>query len=220
MGRQRDPDDIKLTPGSRPTWSAWAPPREVILMARAVLGQIDLDPCSLPMINRAVMAKRFYDRSLESFDDIIAKDWAAPGDGRVFIAAPGTAAETRRLLNKTLREYQMGRIKEAIIWISQNENLIRCPWLWDYPICIPFRRLKPMFWDEDWGEFLDVSPSAWSAVVYLPPIASAVDFHAHLSRFHVSFSAFGRVMFNQFSGEGDWEEAYKAYTGKAYNFRV
>ncbi len=188
-------------------------------MGRAVLGAVDLDPYSLPILNRAVMAKRFYDRSLESIDDICAKDWSAPGEKRVFLSAPGTAAETRRILNKTLREYRAGHISQALIWIPQNENLTRCPWLWDYPICIPFRRLKPLFWDDDWGEFLDVVPADWSAVAYLPPNGSAVEFHDFLSRFHVSFSAFGRVVFNQFSGEGDWEEAYQVYMNKPYNFR-
>jgi hypothetical protein len=219
MSPRRASRERVMTPGERPSWSAWAPPREVILMARAVLGAVDLDPFSLPVINRAVMAKRFYDRSLEGVDDICARDWNAPGEGRAFVAPPGTAAEGRRILNKTLREYRAGRIRQALIWISHNENLIRCPWLWDYPVCIPFRRLKPLFWDDDWGEFVDVTPADWSAVVYLPPPDTAVDFHANLSKFHVSFSAFGRVVFNQFSGEGDWEEAYAAYMRKPYDFR-
>jgi hypothetical protein len=208
-----------MTPGQRPSWSAWAPPREIILMARAVLGAVDLDPYSLPIINRAVMAKRFYDRSTMSLDSICAKEWSAPGDKRAFIAAPGTAAETRRLLNKTLREYRAGHISQAVIWIAHNENLTRCPWIWDYPVCIPFRRLKPLYWDDDWGEFLDVVPSDWSAVVYLPPPDTAADFHAHMSRFQVSFSAFGRVVFNQFSGEADWEDAYAVYMKRTYNYR-
>lgn len=188
-------------------------------MARAVLGAVDFDPFSLPVINRAVQAKRFYDRSTMSLDDICAKEWSAPGEGRAFVSPPGTAVEVRRLLNKTLREYRAGNIRQAILWISQNENLTRCPWLWDYPICIPFRRLRPLVWDEDWGEFMDVTPAAWSAVVYLPPAENAVDFHVMLSRFHASFSAFGRVVFNQYSGETDWEDAYAVYMKKAYNFR-
>lgn len=218
--KKLEPYERIMTPAERPSWSAWAPPREVILMARAVLGAVDFDPYSLPVINRAVMAKRFYDRSLLGLDDICAKDWDAPGDRRAFIAPPGTATDTRRVLNKALREYRAGRISQAVIWVSQNETLTRCPWLWDYPVCIPFRRLKPLFWDDDWGEFRNVAPSDWSAVVYLPPSESAVDFHAMLSRFHVSFSAFGRVIFNQFSGETDWEEAYEVYMKKPYNFRI
>lgn len=188
-------------------------------MSRAVLGSVDLDPYSLPVINRAVMAKRFYDRSVLSLDDICAKEWDAPGDRRAFVSPPGTSGEIRRILNKLLREYRAGRISQAVIWIPQNETLTRCPWLWDFPICIPFRRLKPLFWDEDWGEFNTLTPAAWSAVAYLPPSDSAVEFHAHLSRFQVSFSAFGRVVFNQYSGEGDWEEAYAAYMKRPYDFR-
>lgn len=200
--------------------SVWAPPREVILMARAVLGAIDLDPFSLPIINRAILAKRFYDRSSDSLDDICARDWDSPGEGRVFLAPTCTAVESRRLLNKLLREYRQGRVSQAVVWLPQNETLSRCPWLWDYPVCIPFRRLKPLYWDDEWDEFRGATPADWSAIAYLPPPTSAVDFHAMVSRFQVSFSAFGRVIFDQFSGDGDWEEAYKAYMRKPYNYRL
>lgn len=203
----------------RPTFSAWSPPKEIILMTKAVFGNIDLDPYSLPAINRAIMAKRYFDRSRMSMDDICAAPWEAPGDRRVFVSAVGNASDTRRLLNKTLMEYQRGNISQAILWIANNESLIRCPWLWDHPVCIPFRRLKPLYWDESLKEFKAFTPADWSAIVYLPPHDTAVDYHLMLSRFHVSFSAFGRVVFNQFSGEGDWEEAYRAYTKRDYNFR-
>lgn len=189
-------------------------------MSRATLGTVDLDPYSLPALNRAVMAKRFYDRSKLSMDDICSKEWSAPGEKRAFVSVAGPAVDTRRLLNKTLLEYRKGNISQALLWIAGNESLVRCPWLWDHPVCIPFRRIKPLFWDESAKEFVSFTPADWSCVVYLPPHESAVDYHTMLSRFHVSFSAFGRVVFNQFSGEGDWEEAYRAYTGKDYNFRA
>lgn len=203
----------------RPTWGIWAPPKEIILMTKAVFGNVDLDPYSLPVNNRAMMARRIYDRSQLSIDDICAMDWEAPGEKKAFVSIAGPAVPSKRLLNKTLLEYQRGNISQALLWIANNESLTRCPWLWDHPVCIPFRRLKPLYWDSIREEFLSFAPADWSAVVYLPPHGTAVEYHTMLSRFHVSFSAFGRVIFNQFSGEGDWEAAYRAYMRKDYNYR-
>lgn len=192
---------------------------EVIAQTRAVLGRIDLDPYTTPVLNQLVLAARIYDRDTEAFDLVIAKEWEAPDDRRTFVGPPIGAAATRRLLNKTLREYRAGRVSEAILWIGHNESIIRCPWIWDFPVCLPFRRLRPCYYDDELEQFRTVSPSDWSAVVYLPPSDNAALFHARLSRFHVAFSAIGRVVFNQHSGEGDWEEAYKAVMRHPYNYR-
>jgi hypothetical protein len=197
-----------------------APPQELILYARSVLGSIDLDPYSTPLINRLVVAAHIYDRDKEHIDDVIARPWYATGDKRVFVGPPVGAAATRRLINKALREYRAGRINEAILWIGHNEALIRAPWIWDFPVCIPFRRLRPCYYDDDLDRFRPISPSDWSAIVYLPPPTSSVDFHAHLSRFHVAFSAMGRVVFNEYSGEDDWVHAYQAVMKKPYDYRA
>ncbi len=103
-----------------------APPKDVVLGARSVLGAIDLDPYGTQDINRIVMAARFYDRDSEEFDDVIRKDWKVPGERRVFVAPPVGAGATRRLMNKTLREYRKGVVSQAIFWISHNETIIRC----------------------------------------------------------------------------------------------
>ena len=195
-----------------------APPADVIQGARSVLGTIDLDPYSSKDINRSVIASKFFDRDKETLDQIIRKQWDVPGEGRVFVGAPTGAALTRRLINKTLTEYRQGRINQAVIWMAHNEAIIRAPWLWDFPICIPFRRLRPQWWDEELETFRGVSPSDWSAIVYLPP-ADPARFMTMLSRFHNVFSAIGRVVFNEYSGEGDWEETYRAAYGKNYDYR-
>jgi|TARA_R100001163_G_C5064026_1_gene201482 hypothetical protein len=196
-----------------------APPAEVIQGARSVLGTIDLDPYSTPDINRAVIASRFYDRDLETLDSIVHKDWECSGEGRVFVGAPTGAALTRRLVNKTLTEYRTGRIDQAVLWLAHNEAIIRLPWLWDFPVCIPFRRLRPQWWDDELETFRGVSPSDWSAIVYLPPPANPSMFQSMLSRFHNVFGAMGRVVFNEYSGQGDWDEAYQALYKKPYDYR-
>jgi len=203
----------------RPAKCDLAPPPEVLTPARAVLGAIDLDPYSTPVINRLVLAARLYDRDRDDIETVLARPWECPGQGRVFLGPPIGAGASRRLLNKTLREYRAGRVRQALIWLGHNETIIRAPWLWDFPLCLPFRRLRPCYYDEELDEFRTVSPSDWSALVYLPPSDSAADFHAHLSRFHVAFAPLGRVVFNQYSGEDDWVAAYQQTMKHPYNYR-
>lgn len=196
----------------------YGPPIEIVLPARSVLGSIDLDPFSTPKLNRIVTAARIYNRHKLELEDILAKEWDSRGEKRVFVGPPTGAAVTRRLLNKLLREYRAGRVSQAIAWIGHNESLIRMPWVWDFPVCIPFHRLRPCYYDEELDRFRNVSPSDWSAVIYLPPADDAYAFHAGVSRFHVSFAPVGRIVFNQYSGEDDWKEAYEVVMGKSYSF--
>jgi len=196
-----------------------APPQDVITLARAVLGTIDLDPYSTPLINRLVLAARIYDRDVELMDDIVHRDWTPAGERRVFLGPPVGAGATRRLLHKTLREYQSGRVSEALAWIGHNETITRCPWLWDFPMCMPFRRLRPCYFDDELEEFRTVSPSDWSAIVYLPPTDSPALYQTKLSRFNCAFSAIGRVIVNEYSGEDDWHPGYRAVMKQPYNYR-
>ncbi len=196
-----------------------APPVDVVRAARSVLGVIDLDPYSTPDINRLVQAARFYDRNEISLEEIIRTDWESPNGKRVFVGAPTGAALTRRLLNKTLTEYRAGRIDHAVLWLAHNEALIRAPWVWDFPICIPFRRLRPTWWDDELEVFRGVAPSDWSAVVYLPPPESHQQFDAMVSRFHNAFNPIGRIVFNEYSGSNDWEKSYQITLKKPYNYK-
>tara|TARA_X000001036_G_scaffold180204_1_gene170572 strand:+ start:2001 stop:2630 length:630 start_codon:yes stop_codon:yes gene_type:complete len=196
-----------------------APPSDVIQGARSVLGTIDLDPYSTKDINRAVTASRFYDRDAESLDSIVQKDWDCSGEKRVFVGAPAGAALTRRLVNKTLKEYRVGHIDQAVLWLAHNEAIIRLPWLWDFPVCIPFRRLRPQWWDDELETFRGVSPSDWSAIVYLPPPSNPSRFQTMLSRFQNVFGGMGRVVFDEYSGRSDWDESYQAAYKKQYDYR-
>lgn len=197
------------------------PPQEVITMSRAVLGGIDLDPCSNPTSNRLVMAARYLNRDVLSVDDLLADDWHSNGEKRLFLGMPPSfgVAPARRMLHKLLREYRSGVIDQAIAWVGQNEVMTKTPWAWDFPICIPYRRLKPCYWDEEAGLFRKVMPADWNYIVYLPPCSTPNQFSRALSQFHVCFTAFGRVVMNQFSGEDDWTSAYRALTGKTFDFR-
>lgn len=196
-----------------------APPPEVITLARAVLGAIDLDPYSTPAINGLVGAARFHDRDSLDFNALLAMDWDCPGEGRLFAGPPSGAGVTRRLLNKTLREYRAGRIQQALLWLAHNETLIRAPWLWDFPLCIPFRRLRPCFYDDELEQWRTVSPSDWSALLYLPPASPPVAFATALSRFCVAAAPLGRVVFDSSSGDDTWQHSYQSLIGRPYNYR-
>ena len=97
-------------------------PQEVVLHARGVLGGIDLDPFGTVDGNRLVQAARYYNREQEDVDEICARSWGGTEKGRVFLAPVGGAKPTRRLLNKALREYRSGDIKEVIIWCRTTNH--------------------------------------------------------------------------------------------------
>jgi hypothetical protein len=197
----------------------FAPPVNVIQAARAVMGAIDLDPFSTPLNNRLVTAARIYNCEMIHIDDILHRNWQCGDQQRVFLGTPTGATLSRRLLNKTLREYRDGRITQAVLWIAMHESMIRHPWIWDFPVCIPYRRLRASWYDDEFDRWQPVNAATWSFVVYLPPATPNTEFLAKLSRFSVAFSPIGRVVFNEFSGEDDWLDSFRLSMKKPYDFR-
>ena len=196
-----------------------APAEKIVTAARAVLGSIDFDPYSTPKINEMVMAAKFTNRLVHTVDEACTGDWVIRGEGRVFLNPPAMAYISRRLLNKALREYRAGRVKQLLVVLNHNETLTKCPWIWDYPVCMPFKRIRPTYWDDEVEMFRPISPSDWSLVFYLPPIENSMEHEARLSRFNTMFCEFGRVIMNERSGEGDWEKPWESTYKKPYNYR-
>ena len=120
-----------------------APPPRLVEAAKSVMGAIDFDPWSNKEINRLVNAAKIFDRDKLDLDTVLAKEWELPGEKGLSSLPAHGAQWTRRLANKALREYRKGRIDQALLWISHNESLTKLPWMWEYPVCIPFRRLRP-----------------------------------------------------------------------------
>ncbi|HAX05864.1 MAG TPA: hypothetical protein DCX77_09315 [Acidimicrobiaceae bacterium] len=194
------------------------PPTKLVDAAKAVMGAIDFDPFSTQDLNRMVGAARIIDRDQHDLDSVVAMDWELPGDKRALVGAPHGSMWTRRLANKTLREYRKGNVEQAVIWIANNETITKIPWAWDFPVCIPFSRLKPTYYDDELEMLRSVCPSSWSCVVYLPPI-DPQGFHSKLSRFQNTFCTIGSIVFNEESGQRDWEKAYEIGMKKKYNYR-
>lgn len=194
----------------------------VVTAARGVMGGIDLDPYSTARGNELIGAARFYDREQLDLDTILSRPWESNLHQRVFLAttADGGVPVTRSLLHKLLREYRAGTVKQAVAWIGCHEFMTKAPWLWDFPVCIPFRRSFFNYWDDEVEAFRKVSPASWGFAVLFPPCDTARESAHALSKFHYSFTSIGRVILNQFSGEDDWMTGYKALFKKDYNFRA
>lgn len=190
-------------PGSR---RQLAPPKAVVDVARFTMGGIDLDPFSTSEVNRLVQAARFLDRTGGS---PFTSDWVPGGSGRLFLAVHTGIDLSRRLALTAHHGYRSGHIKEAVLWFGCNEIITHCPWLWDFPVCLPFRRLAPCFWDDELERFTRVQPADWSAIVYLPVASPSERFHDSVARFHAAASPVGRIVFDQWSGEGRWEEPWR-----------
>jgi hypothetical protein len=193
------------------------PPVAVVEVARCTMGGIDLDPFSSSQGNHVVQAARF----LEATDDLevaTGQDWSPSGRRRVLLAVPGGLRRLRALANKLLAEYRAGRITEAVLWSGSNELLVGCPWLWDFPICLPFRRLAPRFWDDELERAEPVLPADWSPIVYLPPASPTEAFRDGVARFHAAAAPIGRIVLDEWSGESRWRECYATRMGKPYRF--
>jgi hypothetical protein len=191
------------------------PPAAVIEVARCTMGAIDLDVYSTAEVNHVVQAARYLER-----DDDMAiatgRHWSPGGGKRVLLAVPNGLRRSRALANKLLCDYRSGSIQEAIFWSGSNEILASCPWLWDFPLCLPFRRLAPRFWDDELEQPARVLPADWSAIVYLPPASPSTAFREALARFHAAAAPHGRIVLDEWSGESRWQQSYQLAMGKPY----
>jgi ParB family chromosome partitioning protein len=85
----------------------WYTPAEYILMARNVLGAIDLDPASSEVANRTVQAARFFSSETNG----LSQSW----DGRVWMNPPYTYPLISQFSEKLVEEYLAGRVTAAVV---------------------------------------------------------------------------------------------------------
>jgi phage N-6-adenine-methyltransferase len=85
----------------------WYTPSQYIHAARAVLGDIDLDPASSPVANDTVRAERYYTID----DDGLTRPWA----GRVWMNPPYSTGLVDKFVVKMLDAYQAGDVKAAVV---------------------------------------------------------------------------------------------------------
>lgn len=123
----------------------WYTPKLIALMARAVMGGIDLDPCSCGLANDVVGAAEFVSPPEDGLEAV----WA----GKVFLNPPGgkqgASSSAARWWRKLLSS---GRVTQAIVigfnpsilFTAQYDAPMSSPT--DYPVCYPRRRIQ--FWRE------------------------------------------------------------------------
>jgi hypothetical protein len=179
------------------------PPPQIIERARKVLGRIDFDPTSDPVQQVLVDAT-----SVPSLQSNPLKDhW----HGNVFLAVKGAVRNNRMWLNKTLEEYRNGHIKSFIFFTTASELLRAVPDIFDYPFCIPFKRVKQL--RATANGFEPISPSTWNIIIYGPPIDPIISDIDKVTLFYNTFRDIGRVCFSEYAGD-TWIKDFNYYNEK------
>ncbi len=176
------------------------PTPSVIERARLVMGSIDFDPTSDPVQQVLVDAT-----SVPSIQiNPLQEHW----HGNVFVASKGAVKNTRLWLNKTISEYRNGHVKSFVFFTSASEILRASPVIWDYPVCIPFKRVKQLRATK--SGFEAVSPSTWNVIIYGPPIEAVLNNIDRISLFYNTFRDIGRVIYNEYAGD-NWSKDLDFY---------
>ena len=118
--------------------NSWYTPTEVMVAAREVLGQIDLDPASCETANEHVGAKQFFTAE----DNGLEQDW----HGNVWLNPPYSYPAVEHFCKKAISEYQCGNIDQCIVLVN---NCTDAKWFMElannFPMAFSVGRLK--FWN-------------------------------------------------------------------------
>lgn len=115
----------------------WYTPADYIESARAVMGDIDLDPATCAAAQQVIQAAAFFTKE----DDGLTQPW----HGRVWLNPPYSASLVQGFVDKLCREFDVGRTTEAIVLVN---NATDTAWfhslLQRSPACVLRRRVP--FW--------------------------------------------------------------------------
>ena len=176
------------------------PTPQLIERARQVMGSIDFDPTSDSIQQVLVDAT-----SVPSFQSNPLDDhW----HGNVWISPKGAVRDTRVWLNKTINEYRNGYIKSFVFFTSASEIMRAAPIVWDYPACIPFKRVKQLRATPN--GFEEVSPSTWNILLYGPPVDTTLSDIDKVTLFYNTFRDVGRIIYNEYAGD-NWVKDLEFY---------
>ncbi len=92
----------------------WYTPKKYLDAARAVMGDIDLDPASNCKANKFVQAKLFYTKKQDGL--------SLPWKGRVFLNPPYKQPLVAAFTKKLVDEYVVGNVKQAILLTNNSTD--------------------------------------------------------------------------------------------------
>ena len=162
----------------------WITPVEYLPYIDALLGDIDLDPCSTEKANKDfIHAKNFYTKKEDGLNTEIA--WT----GKVYCFPPtygrcsyskkrgswrwrlrggaGAMSPSIAWFRRLEKEWKLRNIYEALFFSCNHEMMRAYPDMWNYPICIPKERANLIH-----GKKLHTLKTSlfWGYFIYLPKL--------------------------------------------------
>ena len=183
----------------------WLTPAEFLPYIYAVLGDIDLDPCSTHDANiEFIKARKIY---TVKEDGLNIED---PWTGKIYLFPPtygrcsysqkrgtwrwsikaGAGAKSPSVIwfQRLLKEWKLRNVSEAIFFTIYPEMIRICPEIWEFPVCFPTKRVNLIH-----GKWIDTinSPVYWGYFIYLPKLEYGFQ---QIDKFKNVFSNLGKVV--------------------------
>jgi hypothetical protein len=183
----------------------WLTPCDYLPLIHALLGDLDLDPCSTHDANQQFLrAKQIY-----TLDDD-GLNIEAPWTGKTYLFPPtygrctyskqrgtwrwsprgGSVSKAPSVIwfRRLVKEWKLRNIPEALFYTTYPEMLRTCPEIWDFPLCFPKDRANLIHGRK---YFTLKSPMYWGYFAYLPPADLGF---SQIDKFESIFSTIGRVI--------------------------
>jgi ParB family chromosome partitioning protein len=135
----------------------WFTPQEYIELARAVLGEIDLDPATHELAQELIRATNYYTKEIDG----LTQEW----NGRIWLNPPFAQPLIANFISKLCAEWQAGHITAAI---TLTHNYTDSSWfheLAQHAAAICFTRGRVKFYEGD----TVAAPTQGQAFCYFGP---------------------------------------------------
>jgi ParB family chromosome partitioning protein len=135
----------------------WFTPQEYIELARAVLGEIDLDPATHELAQELIRATNYYTKEVDG----LMQEW----NGRIWLNPPFAQPLIANFISKLCAEWQAGRITAAI---ALTHNYTDTAWFHEmaqHASAVCFTRGRVKFYEGD----TVAAPTQGQAFCYFGP---------------------------------------------------
>jgi len=182
----------------------WLTPVEYLPYIDAVIGDIDLDPCSTHHANNEFLkAKQIYTLKEDGLNIDI------PWTGTTYLFPPtygrcshnkergtirwslsrGKWSPSHAWFNRLEREWKLRNVPEALFFTTNPELMRTNQNIWNYPVCIPQKRCNLVH-----GKYMAVTlpGHSWGYFIYLPKMEYGF---SQVDKFVDVFSNLGKVIY-------------------------